>query len=67
MRGHAGRYWVAGHHTGWHWGGRPVVADPGWVLNLGRGERERKVTGVLWGERGAHRCLVPLPGMSLYS
>lgn len=47
MRGHAGWHRVAGHHTGWHWGGRPVVADPGWVLNLERGDKERKVTRVL--------------------
>lgn len=35
VRGHAGRHWVTGDHTGRHWRGSPIVANPGWVLNLG--------------------------------
>lgn len=40
VRGHAGWHRVAGDHAGGHWRGCPIVADPGWVLNLGR-RRER--------------------------
>lgn len=40
VRGHAGRHWVTGDHTGWHWRGSPIVANPGRVLNLGTVKEE---------------------------
>lgn len=50
VRGHAGWHRVTGNHAGGHWRGGPVVADPGRVLNLGRGRREMSQAG--WGMGG---------------
>lgn len=60
VRGHAGWHWVTGDHAGWHWRGSPIVANPGWVLNLGRGEGEMSRAG--WGGgRGVHEGLPLTP------
>lgn len=45
VRGHAGGHRVTGHHTGRHGRGGPIVADPGRVLNLGRGEGDASQAG----------------------
>lgn len=55
MRGHTGRHRVTGDHTGWHWRGSPIVANPGRVLNLGAVKGE--MSQASWEDSGTEGAL----------